>query len=382
MDKRNFIKTIGAASIFTLVNPLDVLGGQSLHNINKKNVLILGGRGFAGPTIVEAFLAAGCKVTLLNRGKTNPHLFKSLPLIVCDREQENQQGLKAIAKKYQERYWDVVVDTWQKSPKAVADFLDVFKGRFGHYHYISTMSVYDKWDKKFIVESEPLNPLPRFPKTIEKHYRYAIRKTLAEEAIRERIGNFTIYRSHGMKSARVTRPGDPNAEPFWPIRFYRGGEILLPRVDNHHIQVTDVPSLANFMVHCSAQKNYGAFNVAYNPTPFKDLVASLIYATQMPQKLHWIEGDFLEKEGLMPYKIVPLWKPKPAGSYYFNVQKAVNAGLVNRPMVEMITDQLNGYKSRYPKDDIRFGEVINGKQLKYYSASKEKQIIKKWLSRK
>ena len=76
---------------------------------------------------------------------------------------------------------------------------------------------------------------------------------------------------------------------------------------------------------------------------------------------------------VVPYKIVPLWKPKPAGSYYFNVQKAVNAGLVNRPMVEMITDQLNGYKSRYPKDDIRFGEVINGKQLKYYSASKEKQ---------
>lgn len=381
MDKRDFIKTIGAASAFTLINPLDSLGFNELHNTNK-NVLILGGRGFAGPTIVKAFLAAGYKVTLLNRGKTNPHLFKNLPLIVCDREQENQQGLKGIAKTYQDKYWDVVVDTWQKSPKAVADFLEVFKGRFGHYHYISTMSVYDKWDKKFIVESEPLNPLPKFPKTIEKHYRYAIRKTLAEEAIRERTSNFTVYRSHGMRSYRVGRPGNPDSEPFWPVRFHRGGEILLPKVENHHMQVTDVQSLANFVVHCSRQKTYGAFNVAYAPTPFKDYVASLVYATQMPKKLHWIEGAFLEKEGLIPYKIVPLWKPKPAGSYYFNVQKAINAGLVNRPMVEMVTDQLNGYKSRYPKNNIRFGEVVNGKQIKYYSADKEKQVIQQWLRRR
>ena len=378
MDKRDFIKTIGAASALAFINPLEALGANSLNNSNK-NVLILGGRGFMGPIVVEAFLAAGYQVTLLNRNKTNPQLFTNLPLIICDREQENQQGLKAIDKKYQNTYWDIVVDTWQKSPKAVADFLDVFKGRFGHYHYISTVSVYDKWDKKFIVESEPLNPLPKFPKTIEKHHRYAIRKTLAEEAIRERTSNFTQYRSHGMRSERVGRPGNPDSEPFWPIRFYRGGEILLPRVDHHHMQVTDVQSLANFMVHCSKQQTYGAFNVAYAPTPFKDYVASLIYATQMPQKLHWIEGDFLIKEGLEPYKTIPLWRARPAGAYYFNVQKAINAGLVNRPMVDMVTDQLNGYKSRYPKNDIAFGEVKNGKQVKYYSMAKEKQIIKKWL---
>ena len=378
MKKREFIKTAGLAAASTFINPLDVLGLKMLNEDSKK-VLILGGRGFLGPSIVEDFLKSGYEVTLLNRGKTNPHLFSNLPIIICDREKENKQGFKAIDKKYKNTYWDVVVDTWQKSPKAVSDFLDEFKGRFGHYHYISTVSAYDKWDKKFIEESEPLNPLPKFPETIGEEFRYAIRKTLSEEAIRERISNFTIYRSHGMKDFRITRPDDPNAEPFWPIRFYRGGEIILPNVDAHHIQVTDVKSLTKFIVHCSKTKTYGSFNVAYKSTPFKDYVSSLIHATNMPKKMYWIDGGFLIENGLLPYKIVPLWKPKPAGSYYFNVQKAVKAGLVNRPMVEMISDQLEEYKSRHPMDDVKFGEIIDGNKIKYYSSSKEAEVIKKWL---
>lgn len=374
------MKTAGAATLFTALNPMPGLGNMVKHSTNKE-VLILGGRGFIGPRIVEDFMANGYKVTLLNRGKTNPHLFKELPVIICDRETESQSGLKRIAKEYRAKYWDVVVDTWQKSPKAVSDFLEVFKGQFGHYHYISTISVYDKWNKKHITESEPLNPLPSFPQTMAEEFRYAIRKTLAEEAIRERTNKYTIYRSHGMKDFRVTRPDDPNAEPFWPVRFYRGGEILVPKVKDHHIQLTDVPSLTNFMVHCSNTSTFGSFNVAYHPTPFKDYVSSLVLATGMPDRLHWIDGEFLDKEGLTPYKIVPLWKPKPEGSYYFNVQKAINAGLVNRSLTEMISDQVKGYLSRHPNDDVRFGTKHGGKKLKYYSMEKEKEIIQKWLAK-
>lgn len=378
MDKRDFIKTTAAASIATFLGPSGIFG----RNQDKdQKVLILGGRGFLGPSIVEAFLTAGYQVTLLNRGKTNAHLFSNLPIIICDREKENKQGLRAIDKKYKHSYWDIVIDTWQKSPKAVSDFLEEFKGQFGHYHYISTVSVYDKWDKKFIEESEPLNPLPKFPEAISVDFRYAIRKTLAEEVIRDKTDYHTIYRSHGMKDYRITRPEDPNAEPFWPVRFLRGGELLVPKVKDHHCQVTDIKSLTRFIVHCAGSKTYGSFNVAYDPTPFKDFVSSLIHATGVPKKIHWIDGDFLIENGLLPYKIVPLWKPTPAGSYYFNVQKAIGAGLVNRPMVEMITDQLHGYKSRHPKDDVRFGEMVDGKQLKYYSMDKEKEVIKRWVSR-
>ena len=380
MNKRDFIKTTAAASLLSLVNPVELLA-KPFSSVKKK-ALVLGGRGFIGPTIVESLLKDGYEVTLLNRGKTNINLFKSLPVIICDREKENKEGLKSISKKDKSIYWDVVIDTWQKSAKAVADFLDEFKGQFGHYHYISTISVYDKWDKEFIVETEPLNSLPNFPKTIAEEHRYAIRKTFAEEAIRSRISNYTIHRSHGMKSYRVTRPKDPNAQPFWPIRFYRGGEILLPKVNSHFMQVTDVVSLVNFILHCTANKTYGEFNVAYHSTQFKDYVSSLIHATRMPDKLHWVDGDFLKKNSLEPYKIVPLWREKPIGAYKFNVQKAINAGLVNRPMVDMISDQINGYKFRFPKQNFEFGEEFNGEKLKYYSLKNEEKIIKRWAYKK
>ncbi len=395
MNKRDFIKTTAAASFLTFINPLEVLGATS--SVNNKKALVLGGRGFIGPTIVNSLLKAGYAVTLLNRGKTNAHLFKELPVIICDRERENKEGLKSISEKYKSTYWDVVIDTWQKSPKAVADFLDEFKDHVGHFHYISTISVYDKWDKKFIVETEPLNPLPSFPKTIAEEHRYAIRKTFCEEAIRARMSNYTIHRSHGMKSYRVTRPEDPNAQPFWPIRFYRGGEILLPKVENHYMQVTDVVSLVNFILHCTATKTYGEFNVAYHPTLFKDYVSSLLHATRkesmsdyttsiirnkkMPIKLQWIDGEFLKKNGLEPYKIVPLWRERPVGAYSFNVQKAINAGLTNRAMVDMITDQIEGYKSRFPEQTFEFGEIYKGEKLKYYPIEKEKEVIKKWLTK-
>ena len=60
-----------------------------------------------------------------------------------------------------------------------------------------------------------------------------------------------------------------------------------------------------------------------------------------------------------------------------NVQKAIEAGFVHRPLVDMIKDQIEGYKNRYPKDDIKFGEQTDG-TVKCYSASKEKEIINKW----
>ena len=382
MNKRDFLKTSSLATASVVAQPFGTLGIKAFpQQKNGKKALMLGGRGFMGPSIVRALLTAGYEVTLLNRNKTNTNLFTDLPLIVCDRERENKAGLKAIPKKHKETYWDVVVDTWQKSSKAVADFLEEFEENIGHYHYISTISVYDKWDDKYIVESEPLNPLPPTPTTIAEAFRYALRKTFAEEAIRKRLDNYTIYRSAGMKDYRTDRKGDYSAEPYWPVRFNRGGEILVPKIDNHDIQFTDVQSLVRFVVHCAENKTYGEFNVAHPTMAFEDYISCLAYVTQKPHKLHWIEGDFLKKEGLIPYRIVPFWRDRPAGAYYFNVQKALSAGLVNRPVTEMLADQVAGYLSRYPNDEVRFGITVGDKTIKYFSMEKEKEVIRKWLTR-
>jgi 2'-hydroxyisoflavone reductase len=40
-----------------------------------KRILVFGGTDFVGPAVVEALLVDGHKVTILNRGATNPKLF-------------------------------------------------------------------------------------------------------------------------------------------------------------------------------------------------------------------------------------------------------------------------------------------------------------------
>lgn len=377
MNKRDFIKAFSASLILTSVPSIL----HSCASVTKKNVLILGGRGFLGPTIVNQFLAAGHNVTLLNRGITNPDLFQSLDIIICDREKENREDLKAVKPKIEEKQWDCVVDTWQKSPKAVSDFLQEFKGQFKHYHYISTMSVYKNWNEKYIDEDRPLNDLPAFPKSIGEEFSYSIRKTFSEATIVEHLkpSDYTIYRCNGTKSNRTPDPKDVNEEPYWIVKFLRGEEILLPLVKDHHMQITDAESLSKFILLCDDNNTTGAFNVAHRPIKFRDFISAIIAVTGEPKKMHWIPDEFLLSEGVVPYREVPYWKIKPIGKYYFDASKAIKAGLVNRPLTETIRDEVKGYKRRRPNDDIQFGAQPNGSVIKL-SPEKEKDVIKKWLS--
>ncbi len=338
---------------------------------------MLGGRGFLGPTIVNTFLQQGHTVTLLNRGLTNPDLFRNLDFVKCDREKENSAGLYKVKDQLNAKKWDCVIDTWQKSPKAVADFLSEFGRQIGQYHYISSLAVYDKWDKKGISENGRLTPTPDFPETISQDYRYAVRKTFAEEYIMGTTNvEWTIYRCHGIRSMRLPDPNNPHEEPYWPIRFLKGGDILLPDLVDHHIQMTDAQSLCDFIVRCVENKITGAYNVAYPPTPFTDYIKALLSVTDVPCKLHWLDEKFLLDNGVIPYREIEYWG-RSAGTYYFSVDKALAMGLKNRSMTDMISDQIAGYKKRYPNNDFQFGGTFDGSVIKL-SSEKEKSVLEKW----
>jgi 2'-hydroxyisoflavone reductase len=68
-----------------------------------KTLLVLGGTRFLGPAVVDAALARGWKVTLFNRGRSNPHLYPELEKLVGDRDPNNGDGLSALEG---ERTWD------------------------------------------------------------------------------------------------------------------------------------------------------------------------------------------------------------------------------------------------------------------------------------
>src|SRR6266851_9058099 len=55
-------------------------------------ILILGGTGFIGPHEVHYALARGHRLTLFNRGKTNPTLFPDVEKLQGDRAVGNAEG--------------------------------------------------------------------------------------------------------------------------------------------------------------------------------------------------------------------------------------------------------------------------------------------------
>ena len=87
-SRRDFLKTsalaaagtVGAAHLNAQQTPPARLPGLKAPTVGKTatplNILIIGGTGFTGPEAVEYALARGHKVTLLNRNKTRPDLFK------------------------------------------------------------------------------------------------------------------------------------------------------------------------------------------------------------------------------------------------------------------------------------------------------------------
>lgn len=375
MNKRQFLKT----SIFALAS---LPFAQYFEPLSQKplNILFLGGRDFLGPTIIETLLGAGHKVTLLNRGITNPQLFPDLTHIKCDREKEGNEGILSIKKRIESENWDCVIDTWQKSPKAVKQFIELFKPSIRHYHYISSIAVYDGFDKTGIREVHRSKPTPSFPESFEQESPYSIRKTLAENSIASSGINATIYRCHGIKSDRCVAPGDPNEEPYWPIRFLQGEDILVPNAKNHFMQCTDAKSLSHFIIRCTENSVFGNFNVAYEPTPFKAYIKSVNQTIDSKRTLHWIPEDFLKEKNVLPYKEIAYWRPNPEGFYRFDVSKALAAGLKNRPLEQLVNDQLRGFKARYPEGKIKFGLQANGSNVKL-DPDKEHEVIQAWLEK-
>ena len=111
-------------------------------------ILILGGTRFLGRHLVDAALARGHKITLFNRGKTNPDLFPHIETIFGDRD----GGLDALA----DRQWDAVIDTCGYYPRIVQASARALAGAAAHYTFISSISVYADGVGPNLDESAPV----------------------------------------------------------------------------------------------------------------------------------------------------------------------------------------------------------------------------------
>jgi len=394
MQRSEFIKTVLSSSLLWTIPSLagfasepssdTPCGREPLVDISKYvnrntkpatkklKILILGGTKFFGPPMVQYALERGHDVTLLNRKKTNAHLFPKVKRVIADRLAETGDPYEQVAK----QNWDVVIDTWQGNPLAVKEAVDALKKSTKQYIYISSIAVYNSADyaRPVIYEGDEYvvkEAMPLSRKADIKSYR--IRKQLADAYVREAMsGNATSIRCHVIYGVYEELPSP--GQRYWPIRFQRGGDILCPGDGQDYFQLVHVQDAAQFAIHCAEQGHKGIFHAANQYTTMEFMLACKALSTAS-SKIHWVSAKELADQGVGTFRDMPSFVPRglDPGFNNHNDQRARANGIRYRSLVNVLQDAIEGFELHYPSD-FEFGNPSCPWGL---SKARELDILKK-----
>jgi 2'-hydroxyisoflavone reductase len=306
-------------------------------------ILIIGGTRFLGRHLVNAARVRRHEVTLFNRGKTNPDLFRKVKTISGDRETDlNQLSGK----------WDAVIDTCGYFPRIVNLSAQALKDKIEKYVFISSVSVYESFAKIGINESDQVAKLQ--DESIEEitGETYGALKALCEKTVQDVYGLDSLIIRPGL----IVGAHDPTDRfTYWVKRVAQGGEILAPESPNALTQIIDVRDLADFILDLIENDVSGVFNATGPDTPlsFGMLLDTCKLISSSDAKFKWANVDFLEKNNVAPWSDLPAWLPstvEDAGFMHVDFSKAVKAGLKFSALedtVKNILEWINEFPSDY-----------------------------------
>jgi len=341
------------------------------------NILILGGTGFMGPEQVNYALARGHHITLFNRNKTRPDMFKGqVDQLIGDL---NNDTSALAGKKF-----DVVIDNPTTAPAWVRNVAQYMKGNTGHYIFISTISVYPDNSTPNADETAPTTPLPDSldPYTLDRQNfgrYYGALKSRSEKDVQENYpGKFTIIRP-----GLIVGPLDPSDRfTYWPVRVARGGEVLAPGEPNDVTQFIDARDLAEWtisMAEKGPQDGGGIYNATgpRQPMPMGQFLQTCKEVTGSDARFTWVPWSFLQEQKIRGWRDMPIVVPPngpTAGFDRRNIDRALAKGLTFRPVTVTIKDTLEWNKTR-PQDaqDKLAAGAIAG-----ISAQREAEVLAAW----
>jgi 2'-hydroxyisoflavone reductase len=313
----------------------------------RKKLLILGGTRFLGPALVEAALAGGWELTLFNRGKSNPGLFKGRTGIEEIQGDRNTDDVKKLA----DGKWDAVIDTSGYFPRQIRATTAVLAGKVSRYVFISSESAYKLPMKPGSDETAEVARLPvgtdvdKIDKITEENFG-ALKQLCAEEA----------EKAFPRKTLDI-RPGyivgqrdGSDRFTYWPVRVERGGEVIVPGRPRDLIQFIDVRDLGDWIIRLVEKGATGSFN-ATGPKEKLRMDAFLEAcrkATGSKATFVWIDEKTLEGLGLKVGEEFPIWTSPTgteAGLEDVSIAKALKAGLTFRPLDSTIKETLAYWKS-------------------------------------
>ncbi|MFJ3666484.1 NAD-dependent epimerase/dehydratase family protein [Streptomyces sp. NPDC090106] len=114
--------------------------GRVLVMDKAREVLVIGGSRYFGKRLITRLLAAGDRVTVLNRGSSPPP--PGAERLIADRDDE-----RSLTDALGSRTFDVVVDQVCYTPRQAAVARRVFTGRTRRYVMTSTIEVYGNEDR-------------------------------------------------------------------------------------------------------------------------------------------------------------------------------------------------------------------------------------------
>lgn len=296
-------------------------------------ILIIGGTRFLGRHLVNSARVRGHDVTLFNRGKTNPDLFRQVKTITGDREKDLNQL---------EGTWDAVIDTCGYVPRVVKLSANMLKLKTEKYVFISSISVYKSFAKIGINESDEVAKLE--DENIEEvtGETYGALKALCEKTVQEILGIDSLIIRPGL----IVGPHDPTDRfTYWIKRVAQGGEILAPDSANALTQIIDVRDLADFILTLIENDVSGVFNATGPETPlsFGLLLDTCKLISGSDAKFKWASLDFITQNNIAPWSDLPAWIPdtvEDAGFSRVDISKAINAGLKFSALENTVRDTL------------------------------------------
>lgn len=326
-------------------------------------ILVIGGTAFLGRTFVSIAAERGHELTLFKRGQRNPGVFPDIEHIQGDRA--------ADMDKLAGRSWDAVLDTCGYFPRIVRMSAEALKDSVGRYCFISSISVYTDLSSP-PSEETPVGKIE--DETFEEitGENYGPLKALCEDAIREVFGDRTLIVRPGL----IVGPYDPSDRfTYWPLRFARGGDVLVPDQKQQPVQVIDVRDLAAWILSLFEHGISGTFNATgpVEPLSLEEFLTLGVPAIGEECRFVWVDPAFLEEQKVEPWSDLPVVLPFDGESWNMslsNIDRALETGLTFRPLSETYCDTLAWARER--------GEVVMKAGL---TQEREAELLATWRTR-
>lgn len=341
------------------------------------NILIIGGTGFTGPQQVNYALARGHKVTLLNRNRTRPDLFKGQVEQLIGDLNTDVSALKG-------KSFDAVLDIPTTFPGWVRNVGQYLKGRVKHYVFISTISVYADDSAAWKDETDKVLPMPAnvdpYDLTPANRTRYyGPLKAYSEQEVEKTYPGMALIIRPGL----IVGPLDPSDRfTYWPVRIDRGGEVLAPGDPTDPVQFIDARDLAEWTIRMIEARATGVFNATGPAAPLS--IAEMLYGikavTTAGAQFTWAPADFLTANKVRAWSNMPVWVP-PQGQPGFSrrsVAKAVGKGLTFRPLADTAKATLDWHKTRPAAEQ----QALADGKIAGISAAREAEVLAAWKAKK